>query len=202
MPGLDYTFIGGYSETNHLYTNKGIYSVYDLYVLSQNGELDTIKLMSFDTDLLEYKFVDIDRVIFSEEEFDVYEIAFNDLFTDKVSTINGTGNLCIYQYDTPVIEEFYDYLEKNRIKVNQYMNLAGGSSAPALHFGKKNMFELVNYSVNMPNISLGDSMIKYFTKILRHREQVYVFLGENDKTIPLFIGQATNSYYNFILTDI
>lgn len=192
-----------YSEYNHIYTNKGIYSVYDLYDLKMNDKLDTIKVMSYD--LLEhtYYFADIYDVLVSEDEQNIYEIRFDDIYSDKVSIVNATGDMLIYQYDI-VSTDITDYLQKNKVKVNQYIQAVNTSSvalALNLNFKTTSINSLINFSNNMPNICLGDTLLKYVSKTLKHLEVGYRIIDSNNNDIPLFIGQSVNAFYNFILTS-
>lgn len=188
-----------YSEYNHIYTNKGIYSMYDLYTLKINNALSTIKVMSYDVVNHLYKFVDVSNMTVSTELYDIYEIQFSDIYSDKISTVNGSGELYIYQYD--VIKTDDDTIQSKKIKVNQYINyvLSTILIAEHLQFAPKKIQTLTNFAVIMPNISLGDTVIKFRTKNLKGKEPVYRILDATGNNIPIFVGQSVNAFYNFVL---
>lgn len=187
-----------YSESNHIYTNKGIYSVYDLYNLKLNNLLNTIKLMSYDTINHLYQFIDIGDITLTDIEYSVYEISFVDILSEGRLVIYATNDINIYQFNTLVIED--DYLQTKKVKVNQYIqNVLSQNLNDSLHFCPVAIDTLVNYSVHMPNISLGDNLIKFEKSIYKSMEKCYNIIDADGNKIPLFMGQAINAFYNFVL---
>lgn len=188
------------SESNHIYTNKGIYSIYDLYTLKTSNTLDTIKVMSFDFTNLTYVFKDVKDVIYSDNtEYNIYELEFYDVYSDKVSIVNATIDSIIYRYNILKLDD--DYLDTKRVKVNQYLNIVNNNPilADNLHLGPVVVDTLIDFSVKMPNISLGDTVIKFSCKVFKQKEPVYRIIGIDDNDIPIFVGQAVNAFYNFVL---
>ena len=184
-----------YSESNHIYTNRGIYSVYDLYVLSQNNLLNTIQFMTFDLTTYTYKFVNATAMTVTEKITDIYETVFYDLYSDRNIVINVTSDSVIYQFDLVNMTK-NKYLGANKLKVNQYMQ---SLTPEELKLTANSIQNMINFSVNMPNISLGDSLVRFTSKTYKNQELVYNILGEDNKPLPIFIGQAVNSFYNFVL---
>lgn len=188
------------SESNHIYTNKGIYSVYDLYCLKTSNKLDTIKLMSFDLNSLTYIFVDVNDMTFSDTvDYNIYELEFYDMYSDKVSVVNATIDSIIYRYNVLKLDD--DYLDTKKVKVNQYLNTVSSNNdlSSSLHFGPVSVDTLIDFSVKMPNISLGDTIIKFSSKTFKQKEPAYRILDASGNDIPIFVGQAINAFYNFVL---
>lgn len=186
-----------YSESNHIYTNKGLYSVYDVYNAKLNNELNDLQFMSFDIDKYEYKFVHASDMIISNDLLSVYEVVFYDLYSDMNILINITDDTKIFQFDLVDMPN-KKYLSANKLKVNQYLQK---TPAIDLKFGSKQIKELIDFSVNMPNISLGDSLVRYTSRRFNGTENMYTLIDENNRSIPIFIGQAVLSFYNFVLVQ-
>lgn len=184
-----------YSESNHIYTNRGVYSVYDLYVLKQNEAFDTIKFMTFNTDTYEYSFVNGADITVTEDDISIQEVVFYDLHSEKNIVVNLTNDTNIYQFDLVNMDK-RAYLSTNKLKVNQYLQ---STDKELLHLGPKPIETMLNYSVNMPNISLGDTLVRYTSKVYKSKEKVYNIIDNEGNNLPIFIGQAVNSFYNFVL---
>lgn len=191
------------SVNNYVYTNKGIYSVgelYDLYTKSlipANG-IVMPEVMTYNINTFNYIFTDINKVVKTEtkENFvDMYEVRMLDIFSNRNITINCNEDTQLLQYN--VILTDINPIEKRFIGVNRYLD--GNKSRSKINIGWKSISDMYNYATKMPCIGLGDTIIRYMNKLYKKKEPGYAILDSANQQIPIFVCMNSSTFYNFVL---
>lgn len=182
---------------NYVYTEEGLLSINDLLNLQKNNIL-LPKVLTFNTDktspnYLTYYFTDIDEI---EENIgtNIYEIRFVDVFSSRNIIVNATADTEIFQYnilqtdDHPIINKNYQviqYLKANILRTK-------------LNLRWIPLFKLTNYANKSPNISIGDTIVKFSHKIFKNTENSYS-IKFNSLTVPVFVALTKSTHFNFVL---
>jgi hypothetical protein len=190
------------SQINYIYTNNGIYTVNELYTqctayntaIAANAEQTTVtkpSIITFDTDLLQYKFTSDYTITVTDEDnmVNMYECKFIDGYNNRTVTLNCTSDSQIYQYNILVTDK-YSLINKN-IQVLLYIQ--NNKTRKKINLGWKSLSELYNYATRMHNICLGDNILKFVSKIYKQPEIGYTI------SVPCFACMTVSTMYNFIL---
>lgn len=180
------------TANNFIYTEKGLYSVLD-FLSAFNLKASVPKVMSFNEVDLCYEFREIDEI----EEIDIYEtyeLKFVDIFSTRNIILNSTNEAEILQYN--IFHTEYDSLVNKSFQVLKFIN--SNSDNDKLHLEWKTVKNLFNYANKSPNISLGDTIIKFVAKRLLEPTTLYSFKYEDEK-VPIFSLMTRTTHSNFIL---
>lgn len=197
---------------NFIYTENGIYSMKQLfeeYTYRTSKSLELTKLATLNTTTLKYEFVanydiikkpvqtDDELIDLDIQDFEqLYECRFNDLFSNKLISINCTEDTYILQYN--IISNRVEELNVKKYGVLKY--IIDNKSNIKIDIGWRPFNTLINYSTHMPNIVLGDIMTIYRDKSMINREQAFnIIKKDKTDTIPVFVCQNVSNVYNFIL---
>lgn len=185
------------SVNNYVFTEKGILSISNLLELQEDG-LPLPKVLSLDTNsesdtYLQYLFETIDEIS-EEEDKDIYEIRFVDVYSSRNVIINCTNDSEILQYNALDTED--DPIINKNFQVLKYLN--SNLTRTKLLIRWELISDLFNYANKSPNISLGDTVVKFSNKYFRFKEPAYNILCSALK-IPVFASISKSSYWNFIL---
>lgn len=182
------------SINNFVYTDQGIMSIQDLLDAQIKGTLP--KLMSYDEENSKYFF---DLVPFKIEEIadiDIYELKFVDVFTTRNITMYASKTSQIYQYN--LIQTETDSLVNKNFQVGKY--LQSNMQRPKLLPRWETITDLTNYANKSPNIGLGDTIIKFISKMYKETTNGYsIKYIDGGSPVPLFASINRSSQFNFIL---
>ena len=180
------------TNANYIYTAKGFYTVQeyiDSLVLNEAP-----KVFSFNEDTLEYILSPIDEVEESTTLINTFEVKFSDVYSSRNIIVNVGEEAEILQYNIIHTEKF-PILDK-KFQIIKY--LEANKTNERIHFGWKKITTLFNYSNKCPNITLGDTLVKFVNRILIEPEKIYSFKFEGN-TIPIFTSLTKTTHSNFIL---
>lgn len=183
---------------NYIYTNKGIYSLTNLLEL-YNASVEMPKVMTFDTveaspTIFEYSFVEVDNIL-ETNDVDIYECKFLDIYSNRNITLNCSADTQIFQYNTLLTD--YDPIINKNFQVIRYLN--SNITRTKLLPQWNALSTMINYGTKMPNICLGDTVMKFSNRIFMNKEKAYSLRASNDSVIPVFASLSNSTYYNFVL---
>lgn len=176
---------------NFIYTEKGIYSTkefMDEFILKTHP-----KVMSFNADTLCYEFQEIDEIE-TITNLEIYELKFIDVFSSRNIIINSTNTAEILQYN--IFHTDFNSLVNKSFQTLRFIN--SNVDNERLHLEWKQIKNLFNYANKSPNIVLGDTVVKYVSKRILEKSDLYSFKFENT-IIPIFSLMTRTTHSNFIL---
>lgn len=185
------------SINNYVYTDRGILSVQDLLdIQTAGGQLP--KLMRYRTNITagetySYHFDTFDTIVEVEDQ-EIYELKFVDVMSMRNITLNATKTSSIYQYN--VIQTEMDGIINKNFQVTKFLisNYQKTKLLPRWEM----ISNLTNYANKSPNIGLGDTIIKYVSKVFIGNSKAYVFHKVGDP-IETFCSLTRSTHFNFVL---
>lgn len=182
------------SINNFVYTDKGIFSIQNLITAQENDNLP--KLMTYNTTNFNYFFNEDSYIIEEIVDIDIYEIKFVDVFTTRNITMYTDKNTEIFQYN--LIQTDNDSIVNKNFQVGKY--LQGNITKPRLLPRWEIISDLTNYANKSPNIGLGDTVIKFVSKMFKEKTNGYLIkFTSNNLPVPLFASINRSSQFNFVL---
>ena len=198
--------MNGSTINNYVYTNLGIHTVETL--LQYIEAHIPFKVLTFNTNFpiqppapapplpippeyLSYELVDISGIN-KIDGAETYETKFHDLYTNRTSIchLGKTSELFVYN----VLDTDNNPIIGRNIQIVRY--LRSNIKRPKLGLGWRGIHTLQNYANKLPNIALGDSLVKYVTKYYRSQnEPVYQFF----KTITTIDENGIETQENIIV---
>lgn len=186
------------SYNNYIHTDRGVMSIEDIYKLYE-AELPLPNLMTCNTNILNanyltFSFVPIHAITITND-LNMFECKFYDQFLCRTISLNCCNNTMIYRYN--VISTDINAISNSNYGIINYIKANINNTRLSPEWILIN--NMVNYATKSPNICLGDTILRFLTKIYRNTEKGYSFIDSEGAVIPVFAGLTKSAHYNFIL---